>query len=178
MDLPANPGGLFRHLRIRRAFPSERVLPDCSKTIWPGRWEPPAGYLVIDSLIVDGVIDALGLDRDSLADDEVRSRLSRAMQASLMIQGSVYQLPSGPLCNLKMLTSEDARPIELIDYQFTAGIHLRKDLSQINRQLLTRIMEKYPLQAFVVEVTGNQVLLNLGATPGGCGGHHLRCCRG
>jgi len=122
--------------------------------------------LVVDSLIVDRVIEALGLNRESLADDDVRMRLSRAMQASLMIKGSVYQLPSGPLCNLKILTSDDARPIELIDYQFTAGIHLRKDLNQINRQLLTRIMEKYPLQAFVVEVTGNQVLLNLGSLQG------------
>lgn len=121
---------------------------------------------VVDSLIVDGVIEALKLDRASLADDDIRMRLSRAMQASLMIKGSVYQLPSGPLCNLKMLNPDDARPIELIDYQFTAGIHLRKDLNQINRQLLTRIMEKYPLQAFVVEVTGNQVLLNLGSLQG------------
>ena len=122
--------------------------------------------LVVDSLIVDGVIEALKLDRASLADEDVRSRLSRAMLASLMIFGSVYQLPSGPLCNLKILTTEDARPVEMIDYQFAAGIHLRKDLNQINRQLLTRIMETFPLQAFVVEVTGNQVLLNLGSLQG------------
>jgi tetratricopeptide (TPR) repeat protein len=121
---------------------------------------------VVDSLIVDGVIEALKLDRTSLADDDIRMRLSRAMQASLMIKGSVYHLPSGPLCNLKILDADDARPIELIDYQFAAGIHLRKDLNQINRQLITRIMEKYPLQAFVVEVTGNQVLLNLGSLQG------------
>ena len=70
------------------------------------------------------------------------------------------------MCNLKIVTPEDARPIEVIDYQFSAGIHLQKDLNQINRQLLVRIMEKYPLQAFVVEVTGNQVLLNLGALQG------------
>jgi hypothetical protein len=54
----------------------------------------------------------------------------------------------------------------LMDYQFTAGIHLQKDLNQINRRLLMRIMKKYPLQAFVVEVTGNQVLLNLGLLQG------------
>lgn len=122
--------------------------------------------LVVDSLIVDGAIEKLGLDRESLADDDVRARLSRAMQASLMIMGSVYQLPSGPLCNLKILAAEDARPIDLIDYQFAAGVLLRKDLNRINHQLLTRIMEKFPLQAFVVEVTGNQVLLNLGSLQG------------
>jgi tetratricopeptide (TPR) repeat protein len=122
--------------------------------------------LVVDNLIVEGVIDELGMDRNALADDEILSRLSQAMQASLMIKGSVYQMPSGPLCNLKIFTSADIRPIELVDYQFTAGIHLQKDLNQINRQLLTRIMEKFPLQAFVVEVTGNQVLLNLGALQG------------
>ncbi len=122
--------------------------------------------LVVDSLIVDGVIDALKLDHASFADDDVRLRLSRAMLASLMIKGSVFQQPSGPLCNLKILNAQDARPIDTIDYQFTAGIHLRKDLNQINRHLLTRIMERFPLQAFVVQVTGNQVLLNLGLLQG------------
>ncbi len=122
--------------------------------------------IVVDNLIVDGVIGALRLDRDAFADDQLISRLCLAMQASLAIRGSVFQMSSGPLCNLKVFTSEDARPVELIDYQFTAGIHLQKDLNQINRRLLTRIMEKYPLQAFVVEVTGNQVLLNLGSLQG------------
>ncbi len=122
--------------------------------------------LVVDNLIVGGVIDELGLDHNALADDEVLSRLSRAMQASLMIKGSVYQMSSGPLCNLKILAAEDTRPIDLVDYQFTAGIHLQKDLNRINRQILVQIMGKYPLQAFVVEVTGNQVLLNLGSLQG------------
>ncbi|BBO67174.1 hypothetical protein DSCA_11040 [Desulfosarcina alkanivorans] len=122
--------------------------------------------LVVDNLIVSGVMDELGLDRDALADNDILSRLSQAMQASLMIKGSVYQMPSGPLCNLKILTSKDLRPVELLDYQFSGGTRLQKDLSQINRRLMTRIMEKFPLQAFVVEVTGNQVLLNLGALQG------------
>jgi hypothetical protein len=75
-------------------------------------------------------------------------------------------MPSGPLCNLKIFTAEDGRTIEMIDYQFTAGIHLQKDLNQINRRLLTRIVETFPLQAYVVQVTGNQVLLNLGSLQG------------
>lgn len=122
--------------------------------------------LVVDSLIVKGVIEELKLDRDALADNEILSRLSMAMQASLMIKGSVFQMPSGPLCNLKIFTAKDARAVELIDYQFSAGVHLQKDLNQINRRLLVRIMEKYPLQAYVVQVTGNQVLLNLGTLQG------------
>ncbi len=122
--------------------------------------------MVVDSLIIEGVIKELNLDANALSDDAVLSRLSMALQASLMIKGSVYQMPSGPLCNLKIVASENAQAVDLVDYQFTSGIHLQKDLSQINRQLLARIMETYPLQAFVVEVTGNQVLLNLGARQG------------
>lgn len=121
---------------------------------------------VVDNLIVDGAIRELDLGPNELADETTLARLSQAMQASLMIKGSVFQMPSGPLCNLKLFTSQDARAIELIDYQFAAGIHLQKDLNQIHRKVLTRIMERYPLQAFVVQVTGNQVLLNLGALQG------------
>ncbi len=121
---------------------------------------------VVDNLIVEGTIRKLDLGPNELADEATLARLSQAMQASLMIKGSVFQMPSGPLCNLKLFTSQDARAIELIDYQFAAGIHLQKDLNQIHRNVLTRIMERYPLQAFVVQVTGNQVLLNLGALQG------------
>ena len=122
--------------------------------------------MVVDSLIASGAVDRLNLSRDDLADNETLSRLSRAMQASLMIKGSVFQMPSGPLCNLKIFTARESRAVEMIDYQFRAGIHLQRDLSQINRRLLTRIMEKYPLQAYVVQVSGNQVLLNLGMLQG------------
>jgi tetratricopeptide (TPR) repeat protein len=121
---------------------------------------------VVDNLIVEGAIRELDLGPNELADEATLARLSQAMQAALMIKGSVFQMPSGPLCNLKLFTSQDARAIELIDYQFAAGIHLQKDLNQIHRNVLTRIMERYPLQAFVVQVTGNQVLLNLGALQG------------
>jgi len=122
--------------------------------------------LVVDNLIVKGVIDELELDRDALADDEILTRLSQAMQASLIVKGSVFQMPSGPLCNLKILSAKDGSAVEGIDYQFNAGIHMQQDLNQMNRSLLVRIMEKYPLRAFVVQVTGNQVLLNLGALQG------------
>jgi tetratricopeptide (TPR) repeat protein len=122
--------------------------------------------LVVDNLIVKGVIDELGLNGDDLADNEILTRLSKAMQASLIVKGSVFQMPSGPLCNLKILSAQDGSAIEGIDYQFSAGIHMQQDLNRINRSLLLCIMEKYPLQAFVVQVTGNQVLLNLGTLQG------------
>jgi tetratricopeptide (TPR) repeat protein len=122
--------------------------------------------LVVDHLIVNGVIDELELDRDALADNEILTHLSQAMQASLIVKGSVFQMPSGPLCNLKILTAQDGSTVEAIDYQFNPGIHMQQDLNQINRSLLVRIMEKYPLQAYVVQVTGNQVLLNLGTLQG------------
>jgi len=122
--------------------------------------------LVVDNLIVNGVIDELGLNGDDLADNEILTRLSKAMQAKLIVKGSVFQMPSGPLCNLKILSARDGSAIEGIDYQFSAGIHMQQDLNRINRSLLLSIMEKYPLQAFVVQVTGNQVLLNLGTLQG------------
>ena len=131
-----------------------------------GQLEASGRVLVVDNLIVNGVVTELGLTDSDIADDAVLKRLSNAMQASLLIKGSIYQMPSGPLCNLKMISSENADFVGLFDYQFTSGVQLQKDLSQINRRLLARIMETYPLQAFVVEVTGNQVLLNLGALQG------------
>lgn len=122
--------------------------------------------LVVDRPTLAALLEQLAIDDDHLVDDALCARLGRALDATLMIQGGVFHMPAAPLCNLKILMTADVRPVEKIDFAFTAGVHLQNDLGQLSRQLLYRIMARYPLQAFVVDVTGNQVLLNLGADQG------------
>jgi tetratricopeptide (TPR) repeat protein/peroxiredoxin len=121
---------------------------------------------VIDHPTFINLLELLKIDEQALADDTVCARLGQALEASLMIKGGIFHMPSAPLCNLKILTTTDARSVETIDYPFTTGVHLQNDLGELTRKLLFQIMRTYPLKAFVVEVTGNQVLLNLGSGQG------------
>jgi hypothetical protein len=43
---------------------------------------------------------------------------------------------------------------------------LEKDVFQLNRNILRTIITKYPLRGFVVRITGDQALVNLGAKQG------------
>ena len=54
----------------------------------------------------------------------------------------------------------------MVNHQFGPGIFLEKELHRLNREILLTIMLHYPLRGYVVQVTGAQVLINLGSHQG------------
>lgn len=122
---------------------------------------------VVDRYLTKLVLDELGIDQGQLGDKSVLKGLTRAFGATMIITGTVHHLPGGPLCNLKLMDAKDIETAEKgITRHFTSISYIKNDLFQLNRQLLTTIIKTYPLKAFVVQVTGYQVLVNLGAKQG------------
>ncbi len=121
---------------------------------------------VIDQVILERVMKKLGLKRKSLAQENTLARLARAFDARLIGKGTLYHLSEGTLLNLKLVPTDAPENKIAIQRQFASAATLKKDLHWLNREILTSVMSHYPLQAFVVEVVGNQVLLNLGADQG------------
>jgi hypothetical protein len=121
---------------------------------------------VVDSLLVERLINALALDKKQLASKETSLRLAGALGATLLVKGSVYYLPGGPLLKINMMDTQTSEKSNVITRQFSSEITVKKDLHWLNREMLTGIMLHYPLQAYVVEVSGHQVLLNLGSREG------------
>jgi len=121
---------------------------------------------VVDSILVERLIKALGLDQKDLADKEATLRLARALNATLLIKGSVYYLPGGPLLKINMMDTDTSEKSTVITRQFSSEITVKRDLHWLNREILTDIILHYPLQAYVVEVSGHQVLVNLGSREG------------
>jgi hypothetical protein len=122
---------------------------------------------VVDSILVERLIKALGLDQKDLADKETSLRLVRALSATILVKGSVYYLPGGPLLKINMMDTHTSEKSNVITRQFSSEITVKKDLHWLNREILTDIMLHYPLQAYVVEVSGHQVLVNF-RSPGSC----------
>jgi len=121
---------------------------------------------VVDSILVERLIKALGLNKKDLADKETTLRLARALDATLLVKGSVYYLPGGPLLKINMINTDTSEKPTVITRQFSSDITVKKDLHWLNREILTDIILHYPLQAYVVEVSGHQVLVNLGSREG------------
>ena len=121
---------------------------------------------VIEPAIVQRVMQKAGVKRKDLADEKVVSRLANAFGARLIGRGTLFHLSEGTLLNLTLKETSNLAASHTVQRQFASAVTLRKDLHWLNREILTAVMTQYPLQAYVVEVTGNQILLNLGAGQG------------
>jgi len=121
---------------------------------------------VVGRILVERFVKALGLDQKDLADKETTLKLARALGATILVKGSVYYLPGGPLLKINMMDSDRSEKSNVITRQFSSEITVKKDMHWLNREMLTSIILNYPMQAYVVEVSGHQVLLNLGAHEG------------
>jgi len=121
---------------------------------------------VIEPVVVERVMAKLGLKRKDMADQNTALRLANAFGARLVGKGTLFHLSEGTLLNFKLIETDNPDSIHTIQHQFASAVTLRKDLHWLNREILTSVMTQYPLKGYVVEVTGNQVLLNLGASQG------------
>ncbi len=122
---------------------------------------------VVDRYMTRLVLDELGIHEDQLGNKAVLNGLTNAFGATMVITGTIHHLPGGPLCSLKLLDAGSMDTSEKgITRHFTSTSHIKNDLFQLNRQLLTTIIKAYPLKGFVVQVSGYQVLVNLGAKQG------------
>lgn len=121
---------------------------------------------VVEPIVLEKVIKKIGLKPGDLADMDTCLRLARACGAKLLGKGTLFHLLEGTLLKFKVIDTVSNQEAQEISRQFASAVTLRKDLHWLNRETLTTIMADYPLQAYVVEITGNQVLINLGAKQG------------
>jgi tetratricopeptide (TPR) repeat protein len=122
---------------------------------------------VVERVLIDRLLEELNIGSSELADPATALKLGKVLAAKLIGTGSIYHLPSGSLLNLRFIDTETSAIAKVINQQLaSSGMSLKKDLHQLNREILTTIISSYPLQAYVVEVTGQQVVLNLGSRQG------------
>lgn len=121
---------------------------------------------VVERVLIERLLEELQLGPAELADPATALRLGKVLDARIMGTGSLYNLPGGPLLSLKLIDSQTAAIPKVVNHQFGPGIFLEKELHRLNREILLTIMLHYPLRGYVVQVTGAQVLINLGSHQG------------
>jgi tetratricopeptide (TPR) repeat protein len=121
---------------------------------------------VVERALIERLMEELNLGSSDLADQETALKLGRVLAAKLIGTGSLFYLPNGTLLSLRLIDTETSAIPLVITRQCGTQVSLEKELYALNRQILRAVMEKYPLHGFVVDVTGDQAMINLGSRQG------------
>jgi len=101
-----------------------------------------------------------------LANPETSLKLGRVLAAKLIGTGSLYYLPQGTLLNLRLIDTETSAIPQVLTRQLASQTTLEKDLFQLNREILKTVILKYPLRGYLAKVSGEEVIVNIGAKQG------------
>jgi tetratricopeptide (TPR) repeat protein len=121
---------------------------------------------VVERVLIERLLEELNLGSSKLADPETALRLGKVLAAKLIGTGSLFYLPDMTLLSLRLIDTETSAIPKVINRQFGSRVPLEKDLNQLDREILRTIIRKYPLRGYVIQITGEQVMINLGTTQG------------
>lgn len=120
---------------------------------------------VVERALLDKLLAELNLGSSALADRETSLKLGRILAAKLLATGMLINEPGKTFLTLRMIDSETS----LIPIVYSRSVRLtslNSAVHEVSSALLRRIASQYPLQGYVVEKDGDQVLLNIGSSQG------------
>jgi tetratricopeptide (TPR) repeat protein len=121
---------------------------------------------VVERLLMDRLLDELNLGSSELANPETALKLGKVLAAKLMGTGSLYRLPQETVFTFRLIDTESSEIPLLTTRQLTANSSLDKELNSLNREILKTVISKYPLRGYLVKVTGDGAIINLGSQQG------------
>lgn len=121
---------------------------------------------VVERALLESLLAELNLGSSELADPETALRLGKVLAAKLVGTGSLLYLSDSTLLNLRMIDTETTAIAQTVMQRITAQSDLERELYNLNRSILRNVMDKYPLQGFVVQADPKEVMINLGSRQG------------
>jgi len=121
---------------------------------------------VVERVLIDRLLEELNLGSSDLANPETALKLGKVLAAKLIGTGSLYYLPQGTLLSLRLIDTETSAIPQVTTKQLGSQAALEKELFHLNREILKTVILKYPLRGYLVKVTGDQVVVNLGSKQG------------
>ncbi len=128
---------------------------------------------VVERALVERLLEELNLGTSELADPNTALRLGRVLAAKLIGTGTLQNLPGGSMVNLRLVDTETSVIAKVLARQIKSAAPLEKEFFQLNREILTAVIQAYPLQGFVARAEGGRVMINLGARQGVVLGTHF-----
>ncbi|NVN91264.1 MAG: tetratricopeptide repeat protein [Desulfuromonadales bacterium] len=121
---------------------------------------------VVERLLMERLLEELNLGSSELANPETSLKLGKVLAAKLIGTGSLYQLPQETVFSFRLIDTESSEIPLLTTKQLGPNVSLDKELYSLNREILKTVIAKYPLRGFLVKVTGDGAMINLGSRQG------------
>ena len=121
---------------------------------------------VVERILIEKLLEELNLGSSDLADPDTALRLGKVLAAKIIGTGSLYFLPAGTLLSLRLIDTETTVLPKVINRQFGPNVSLDNELDLLEREILSAIIEKYPLRGFVVQASQDRIMINLGKKQG------------
>ena len=121
---------------------------------------------VVERAVIEKLLSELNLGSSELSDPGTALKLGKILAAKLIGTGSLIYLPDGTLLNVRLIDTETSAVVKTFTLQLPIRADLEREMFKLNRSILMTVMAKYPLRGYVVQVNGDQVMLNLGHDQG------------
>jgi Tfp pilus assembly protein PilF/peroxiredoxin len=121
---------------------------------------------VVERIMIEKLLEELDLGSSDLADPDTALRLGKVLAAKIIGTGSILYLPNGNILSLRLIDTETSAVPKIINRQLGSDLSLDRELDLLNREILTAIIQKYPLQGYVVQASSDRILINLGSKQG------------
>ena len=121
---------------------------------------------VVDRAVMDRLLSELNLGSSELADPETALKLGQVLAAKLIATGTLLFTPGNTLLSLRLIDTETSAIPKVVTQKIDSKVALTTYLHQLNRELLETIIEQYPLKGYLVQTSGDQVMLNIGESQG------------
>jgi len=121
---------------------------------------------VVERVLLERLIAELNLGSSDLANPETALRLGRLLAARLIGSGTLLHQPQATLLSLRLMDTETSVIARVFTRQIGGPAALEKDLFQLNREILKTVIGQYPLRGYLVQVSGDEGILNIGSKQG------------
>jgi hypothetical protein len=121
---------------------------------------------VVERILIEKLLEELNLGSSDLADPDTALRLGKVLAAKIIGTGSIFYLPNGSILSLRLIDTETSAVPKIVNRQIGPGMSLDRELDLLSRELLAAIIQKYPLQGYIVQASTDRILINLGSKQG------------
>ena len=122
---------------------------------------------VVERYILDKLLQELNLGSSELANRDTQLRLGKILAAKLIATGSLYHLPGQTVLSLRLIDTETSFISMVLNMKLDLGPSFNRELFRVNRQILTRVIQNYPIRGYIIErEPDGKYLLNVGQNQG------------
>ena len=121
---------------------------------------------VVERILMERLLEELNLSASDLVDSETKLRLGKILAAKLIGTGSVYFMANQTVLSMRLIDTETSAVPKVITKKVSSLNQLEQELLWLDREVLKTIMKEYPLCGYVIDVTRDQVMINIGSKHG------------